>query len=601
MKIWILGLSLFLAAACRTEPSGVNQSDTPPPAQTPTASAPEPTASPANPGANDRPGLFTAVGQDVGLVFTHHNGMTGQYYFPEMLSPGAGLFDYDNDGDLDVYLVQGAPLIPPGAGNGAATLPPNVSPNGRLFRNDLSVGADGQRTMRFTDVTAASGIDARGYGMGIATGDYTNDGCIDVFLTFLDKTELYRNNCDGTFTDVTQSSGTASTGWSVSAAFLDFDRDGWLDLYVGHYVDYALERDKSCTGLTGRRDYCTPAVYTSQADHLYRNARNGTFVDVSQQALLGGQFGPALGVITADFNDDGWIDVYVTNDTKPNLLWMNQRNGTFRETALLAGAAVTAEGKAEASMGVDAGDFDADGDEDVFMTELPAQGSNLFVNDGKAQFDDHSARSGITALTLGVSGFGATWVDVDNDSWLDLVQVNGSIQAIEGQQGPLPYAERKLMLRNTGSGRFVDATQEAGPAFTALEVSRGLARGDLDNDGDLDLLVHNLNGSPRVLLNRGNRAHHWTCLRLVGATVPRDMLGARVDIVRPNHPAIVRRVRSDGSYGSANDPRLLIGLGPSSEAPRARVRWPDGTRETFTAIPVDGCTTLRQGSGNRES
>ncbi|MGE3176632.1 MAG: CRTAC1 family protein [Vicinamibacterales bacterium] len=546
-------------------------------------------------------GWFTALGADAGLRFTHFNGMSGQYYFPETLLPGAGLFDFDNDGDLDVYLVQGEMLGPGKTLTDASVPPPADMPlNGRLLRNDLRVDVDGTRTVTFTDVTDASGIDARGYGMGIATGDFNNDGCVDLYLTYLLKTQLYRNSCKGTFVDVTAESGTGLKTWAVSAAFVDYDRDGFLDLYVGNYVQYDIAKDQVCAGLTGKRDYCTPAVYTAEADRLFRNQGDGTFKDVSAMALLGGTFGPALGVATADFNNDGWIDIYVANDTKPNLLWINQRNGTFREMGLLAGASLTAEGKAEASMGVDAGDFDNDGDEDLYMTELPAQGSNLFVNDGTGQFDDLSARSGLGSMTMGFSGFGTGWLDYDNDGWLDLIQVNGSIQAIEGQPGPFPYAERKLLFRNMGDGRFSDVTRDAGTAFNELEVSRGLALGDIDNDGDTDLLVNNLNGQPRVLLNDVGNRQHWTCVRLIGERTTRHMLGARVEVTRKQGHAIYRRVRSDGSYGSANDPRVLIGLGASAELPGVRVRWPDGHFERWPEIPVDQCITLREGSGRRE-
>ena len=547
------------------------------------------------------PAWFDVRGEDVGLAFTHFNGMSGQYYFPEMLPPGIALFDYDNDGDLDVYLVQGD-MLGDGKTPKDALFPPRPgsAPNGRLFRNDLRVNADGTRTLHFTDVTEQSGIDARGYGMGVATGDYNNDGCVDLYLTFLGQNRLYRNNCNGTFTDVSKESRTDGIGWGVSAAFLDYDRDGWLDLYVGNYVQYDIKMDRTCAGLTGRRDYCTPAVYTSQPDRLYHNERNGTFVDVTAKALLGGSFGPALGVSTADFNNDGWIDIYVANDTKPNLLWINQRDGTFRNTALLAGVALTGEGKAEASMGVDAGDFDNDGDEDLFVTELPAEGSNLFVNDGHGQFDDHSARSGLGPLSLGYSGFGTGWLDFDNDGWLDLLQVNGSIQANEGQKTRFPYAEHKLLFRNAGDGRFTDVTSQAGAAFGALEVSRGMALGDIDNDGDVDVIVNNLNGHPALLINQIGNRHHWACLRLVGERVDRDMLGARVEVRRTHGPTLFRRVRADGSYASASDPRVLVGLGESTEIPSVRVRWPDGRSEQWPELPIDRCTTWREGSGRRE-
>ena len=276
-----------------------------------------------------------------GLDFIHTNGMSGRYYFPEMIPAGAGLLDYDNDGDLDVYLVQGRPLAEGSARNPASpAADAAIEPGGRLFRNDLRVEADGTRSVRFSDVTERSGIDAPGYGMGVATGDVTNDGCTDLYLTNLGPNQLFRNNCDGTFTDVSDSSGAEGGGWSVSAAFVDYDRDGWLDLYVGNYVQYSIETDRPCTGLAGRRDYCTPEVYAPQADRLYRNLGGGRFVDETVTALTGTRFGPALGVSTADFDGDGWIDIYVANDVHANLLWMNQGDGTFRDGGLLSGAAL---------------------------------------------------------------------------------------------------------------------------------------------------------------------------------------------------------------------------------------------------------------------
>ena len=591
-------LAALLVAGCRAQ-----QPDASPRGAAASREARNDGAATTPPVRDSASGWFSAVaGDTLGLRFTHFNGMSGQYYFPEMLGPGTALLDYDQDGDLDVYLVQGAML---GAGKKpqAAQFPPapGAPPNGRLFRNDLQVGPGGQRTLHFTDVTDQSGIDARGYGMGAAAGDVNNDGCVDLYLTFYGRNQLYRNGCDGTFTNVSKASGTDGEGWAVSASFVDYDRDGWLDLYVANYVQYAVEHDQVCHTLTGERDYCTPAVYTPQPARLYHNERTGTFKDVTARALLGGTFGPGLGVSTADFNNDGWLDVYVANDTKANLLWINQRNGTFKESALLAGAALTADGKAEASMGVDAGDFDNDGDEDLFMTELPVQGSNLFVNDGSGQFEDRSARSGLGAMTLGYSGFGAGWLDVDNDGLLDLVQVNGSIQAVPGQRSTFPYAERKLLFRNMGDGRFADVTGQAGADFGALEVSRGLALGDIDNDGDTDLLVSNLNGSPTLLLNQVGNRRHWMCLRLVGEQGARDMLGARVDVMRKQGPTLFRRARADGSYGSANDPRVLVGLGESTEAPSVRVRWPDGRSEQWAELAVDRCTTLTQGSGRRDS
>jgi len=532
-----------------------------------------------------------------GLQFVYFNGMSGEFYFPEMIPPGVGLLDYDGDGDLDVYLVQGQML---GAGKtlGQALFPPQgpLPLRGRLFRNDLQVHADGTRTLHFTDVTEQSGINASGYGMGVATGDFNNDGCVDLYVTNLGRNQLFRNNCNGTFTDVSKQSGTDNPGWGVSASFVDYDRDGWLDLYVGNYAQYDIKTDQKCTNMNGRRDYCSPSVYRAQRDRLYHNNRDGTFTDVTAKALVGGSFGPALGVVSADFNKDGWADIYVANDGQENLLWMNQRDGTFKNMGLLSGAALTADGKAEASMGVDAGDFDNDGDEDLVMTELTGQGSNLYVNDGSGVFEDQSARSQLGPATLGYTGFGTAWFDFDNDGWLDILAVNGTIQALEGRATRFPYDQRMLLFRNLRNGRFEDVTDHAGAVFQLSQVARGAAFGDIDNDGDVDVVVGNLNAPVRLLINNIGSRNHWVGLRLVGERAPRDMLGAKVQIIRRNAPTLWRRARTDGSYASASDPRVLVGLGDSTEAPRVRVVWPSGRVEEWAAVAIDRYTTLKEGS-----
>ena len=547
------------------------------------------------------PAWFVDRAADTGLRFVHFNGMSGAHYFPEVMPPGAGLLDFDNDGDLDVFLVQGRML---GAGRtfDQATMKPSTPLSGRLFRNDLTVTADGRRTLRFVDVTERSGIHATAYGMGVAAGDIDNDGWVDLYLTNFGANQLYRNNHDGTFTDISRESGTENGAFSVSAAFLDYDRDGWLDLYVADYVRYTIESDRACTDLAGVRGYCPPQVYTAAPDHLYRNHGHGTFVEVTDRALLGRGFGRGLGVVTADFNNDGWTDVYVANDGGENLLWINLRNGTFRDEALTAGVALTAEGHAEASMGVDAGDFDNDGDEDLVVTELNGEGSNLYVNDGKGLFEDRSAASGLGPLTLPFTGFGTAWFDFDNDGWLDLLAVNGRVQASEGTTaGAVPMQQRKLLFRNTRNGRFDDVSQQAGAIFAEPQVGRGAAFGDIDNDGDEDVLVANDTGPAQLLVNtlneRRGAARHWLGVRLVGTAGRRDMPGARVEVIRAGTPSLWRRVRADGSYASASDPRVLVGLGESADAPRVRVHWPDGRVDESTSVQIDRWQTLVEGIG----
>jgi hypothetical protein len=543
---------------------------------------------------------FTDAAAASGLSFVHFNGMSGDFLYPEIMPPGVALLDYDNDGDLDVFVVQGRMLGKTAMERAIAPPQDPSALRGRLFRNDLRIDADGRRDLRFTDVTAASGIDARGYGMGAAAGDFDNNGCVDLYVTGLDANQLFRNNCDGTFTDVTKASRTESPGWSVSAAFVDVDRDGWLDLFVGHYLNYTVEANIRCFGLAGGPDYCPPHVYTPQPSVLYHNNRDGTFTNITAAAGMAAEFGPALGVSTADFNGDGWIDIYVANDGQPNQLWINQRDGTFRNTALLAGAALGAAGEAKSSMGVDAGDFDNDGDEDLFITELTGQGVDLYVNNGSGVFEEQSARAGLRQPTLPFTGFGAAWLDVDNDGLLDLFTVNGAVtQNVEAaaRRDSFALQQRKQLFRNLGGGRFEEATDRGGAVLQAAEVSRGAAFGDIDNDGDVDVVVGNASGPLRLLINNVGQARHWVGVRLVGANTARDMIGARVAVVRADGSTVWRRARSDGSYGSANDPRVLAGLGGSTAPPTIRVQWPDGRTEEWRGIGIDRYTTLKEGTG----
>ena len=551
---------------------------------------------------------FTDEAEAAGLDFVHVNGASGDLRMSEILGPGAALFDFDDDGDLDVYFVQGGtPPVP------AAARELHPAPSGdRLYRNDLEVRADGTRTLRFTDVTRGSGLAGRSYGMGVAAGDFDNDGRVDLYRTGLGPNQLFRNEGGGRFTDVTREAGVGDPRWSVSASFVDFDRDGRLDLYVGNYLDRtAAEPGPACFTRTGERDYCGPSAYAPVADRLYRNRGDGTFVDVTAAAGVAREYGPALGVAAFDADADGWPDVYVANDGEPNQLWMNRGDGTFDNRALLAGAALNGAGRTEASMGVDAGDFDADGDDDLFMTHLTRETNTLYVNDGSGLFEDRTAAAGLGPPSVRYTGFGTGWFDFDNDGRLDLLAVNGAVQARHQRfamgarsvsapaDGPLPLHQPNQLFRNLGNGRFADVTGRAGAVFELSEVSRGAAFGDIDNDGDVDVLVTNNGGPARLLVNGVGRRNRWLGLRLVGGAGRRDSPGTRVGVFRAAGPPLWRRARADGSYASASDPRVLVGLGRDADMRRVRVVWPSGREEEWTDLPADRWLTLEEGGGRR--
>jgi len=527
--------------------------------------------------------LFKEVAEQVGLKFQHYNGMTGKFYLPEITGSGAALFDCDNDGDLDVFLVQGN------------VLEPNTRPNGtlfgKLFRNDLNPG----KTLSFTDVTQKSGIVATGYGMGAAVGDINNDGLPDLYLSNLGSNQMYLNKGDGKFVDVTKESGTDDPRWSTSASFFDYDRDGWLDLMIVNYADFSVSNNPSCYAATTAKDYCTPRVFRAPGNRLFHNKGNGTFEDVTAAAGVEKEFGHGLGVVTADFNNDGWIDIYVANDGDHNQLWINQKNGRFVNDALLAGCAVNRNGQAEAGMGVDAGDFDSNGTDDIFITHLMDETNTLYVNLGEGLFEDRTREAGLGMPGRRFTGFGTFFFDYDNDGWLDLFVANGAVQLLPElvrQKNPFPLGQPDQLFRNTGKGSFVEIVDE--PEFSLLEVGRGAAFGDVDNDGDTDFLVTNNNGPARLFLNQVGNRNHWLGLRLVGKA-GRDMLGAQVEIVVDDKRSLRRRVRTDGSYLSGNDPRVLVGLGAVTRVKAVRVRWPDGTVEEWKDLKINQYTILKEG------
>lgn len=534
--------------------------------------------------------IFADATTAAGLEFNHFNGATGELQLPEITGSGGGLFDYDGDGDLDLYAVQGAPLFP--------AKPSDPRPSDRLFRNDLEILPDGRRIVRFVDVTEQAGIRAEGYGMGVAAGDVDNDGDVDLYVTNLGSNQLLRNNGDGTFTDVTAESQADDPNWSTSASFFDYDRDGWLDLFVANYVRYSSDDFPKCYSPSSRRDYCGPAAHKPAPDRLFRNLGGAVFEDVTLRAGLSREFGAGLGVVSGDFNRDGWVDLYVANDGLPNQLWINRKNGTFVNEALLSGVALNRMGKAEAGMGVDAADFDGDGDEDLFVSHLNGETNTVYVNDGDGNFEDRSIETQLAAASFPYTGFGAGWVDYDNDGRLDVLVLNGEVRIIEklaAQGHPYPLVQPNQLFHNLGDGRFVEVKGAELGVLADQEVSRGAAFGDVDNDGDRDLVIFNNNGPLRLLLNNVGNQSRWLGVKVV-SKAGRDALGAVVTAAGPAG-TLIRRVRTDGSYCSANDPRILLGLGGSKDALSVRVDWPGGVSEKFADLPTGAYHTLTEGRG----
>ena len=542
--------------------------------------------------------LFRDLTQESGIEFTHFNGFTGEFLLPEITGSGGALFDYDNDGDLDLYLVQGAKLLegpnPPGfawKGNGR--------PRDRLYRNNLDK-AGGKP--RFSDVSQKAGITATGYGMGATAGDFDNDGWIDLYVTNLGPNQMLRNNGDGTFSDITAKAGSDDPRWSTSATFFDYDQDGWLDLYVANYVEFSTELKRECYSNTSARDYCGPDSYDASVDRIFHNRGNGTFEDSTSELGITAAFGAGLGVVAADFNADGWTDVYVANDGDANQLWINKNGRSFEDEALLAGVALNHAGQAEASMGVDAADFDDDGDEDLFMTHLDGESNTFYVNSGKAFFDDSTIKTGLHAPSLSMTGFGTRFLDYDNDGGLDLLVLNGAVRNMEGlaRQGEIyPLQQRNQLFQNVGPRGFREVTAAAGRAFQMEEVSRGAAVGDVDNDGDTDVVVFNNNGPARLLLNESGNRRHWIGFRVIEESSRRDALQARVEILAQDGPARWRRVHTDGSYCSSSDPRILLGLGQSGQPRTARVYWPRSPMEEWPNLAVDRYWILQSGKPPR--
>lgn len=540
--------------------------------------------------------IFAESAVAAGLDFHHFNGMSGELYPPENMGSGIGLFDYDGDGDLDVFLAQGQ-MLGSRPLSAAVLPPPTERPlTGRLFRNDLEILPNGERRLRFTDVTEASAIRADGYGIGVATGDMDGDGWDDLFLANFGANQLWHNDGDGTFSDWTARAGVGDERWSVAASFVDYDQDGDQDLYAINYIDFSIANHEVCRAAWGGPDYCAPTAYQPVPDRLYRNRGDGTFENVSAVSGIAAKAGAGLGVVTADFNDDGRCDLYVANDQMPNFLWIQQADGTFREEAVTAGVAVDDAGRPEASMGVDLGDFDGDGDEDIYLTHLRRESDTLYANLGKGVFADRTLVVGLAPPTLPLTSFGTRWFDYDNDGWLDLLTVSGAVQHLEERVragDPYPLDQPRRLFHNR-HGRFEDVTASAGAAFDQEEVGRGAAFGDLDQDGDTDVVVSNNSGPVRLFLNQVGARSPWLGFRLLDGDGEGEAIGTRVEVATGSGRRLLRRAHTDGGYASSHDSRVVVGLGEDTDISMVELTWPDGARQRLHGLQVDRYHVVRQ-------
>lgn len=528
----------------------------------------------------ETPVSFTDITSQAGIVFKHENGPTPQKYMPETMAGGSIILDYNNDGWPDLFFVNSGSFTDKQKAAGARH---------GLYRNNK----DGT----FTDVTSGSGIGVSGFGMGACSADYDNDGWPDLYVTSYGGNKLYHNNGNGTFTDVTEKAGVGSQLWSASCAFGDVDNDGQVDLFVTNYVDFNVKNNKFCSYSGDTRVYCHPNVYNGLSDTLYRNNGDGTFTDVSRQAGIYRTDGKGLGVVFGDYDGDGWTDIFVANDSVPNFLFHNKGKGIFEEVGLKAGVALGNDGQPLAGMGTDMGDINGDGMLDIFVTNLDRQTHSLFRNLGKGLFANVTFESGVAQATLPFVGFGALFFDYDNDTNLDLAIVNGDvIDNVSLFRDSTSYEQRKLLLRNDGTGKFKDVGPASGPGFAVKKAGRSLSAGDIDNDGDLDLLIGNVGQTPELLRNDGGNKRNSLLIRTAGTKSNRDGIGARLKLT-VGGKVLLREVKAGSSYLSQSDLRVHFGMGQAARADRLEIRWPSGATEALQDIDANQILTITEGRG----
>ena len=522
---------------------------------------------------------FRDVTDVMKLDFRHVNGFSAERRLVETMGSGGALFDFDNDDDLDLYLVQGNSLSVP-------TEPP---PKNRLYRNDSGI---------FVDITESANVGDTGYGLGAVAADYDGDGNRDLYITNLGKNVLYRNNGDGTFTDVTQQAQVDCPLLSASAAFADIDRDGDLDLYVCNYVEYALETDIPCYYKNTLRIYCGPNEYHGIADVLYRNNGDGTFTDITKSAGIYEPTTRGLGVVFTDVNNDGWVDIYVANDMSPNTLFMNQGDGTFREEGVLRGVAFNGDGIANGSMGIDAGDYDNDGDIDLWVSNFSLEANCLMQNDGSGYFEDVTFDTNLADPSFYSLGFGTRFVDFDNDGWLDLLVGNGHIwDNVKQIDAKMSYAQPVQLFHNQGGTPqnhtgFAEITAEAGLDKTHYVV-RGMLFGDIDTDGDVDVVLCQSNRPTVILSNEVGNANAWLMVKLVGTDGNTDAIGAQVQL-KAGGMTFLREVICGASYLSGNDLRICFGLGDATRVDNLQIRWHNGSTQKLEELPIRQSITFSQ-------
>jgi enediyne biosynthesis protein E4 len=515
-----------------------------------------------------------------GIQWTHNAAHSVQKYLPETAGPGCAFLDYDNDGWLDIYLVN--------SGKSDFFTPTQPLRNA-LYRNN--------RDGTFTDVTEKAGVGAGGFGMGVAVGDYNNDGFPDLYLTQYGRSILYRNNGNGTFSDVTDKAGVGVQGWASQAVWFDYDNDGRLDLFVGQFASF--DKAHECgVGSDGKRHYCIPRIFRPMPSWLFHNNGDGTFTDVSKESGIAASLGKAWGAVATDVNNDGRMDLFVANDTVGNFLFLNRGDGRFEEAGLRADVAYSADGRARSGMGVDSADFNQDGWMDLFVSNIDQEIFSLYQNNRDGTFDDQAMRLGVGIATRWMSGWGLKFIDYDNDGDLDLFLANGfPDDLVEDFSSQVKYREPLLLFQNKG-GKYTNVSEKSGPVFSKSFSARGMAVGDFDNDGGIDVLVAVNDGAPILLRNNVGKENHWLGVKLVGTKSNRDAVGARLtykagDLTRS------RMKTGGGSFLSSHDPRMILGLGKRTKVDSLDVQWPqpDGSVEHFTDLPTDRYITIAEGTG----